>query len=726
MNHIPKYSIILFFFLFCLAEARAVDNSKKHQILILNTGGENYQKTNILTKAFRNEIEHQNVDIGYVYENLNHYLYFEDKNEYYKSLAGSYKIKYKNRQPSLILAVDFAAINFLRQYGDSIFPRVPIVTVGNNEAYDVFKNSKLHAQKNWYEVLDTMNISQMFQPIEQLQPKTTKIYAIVGDAYFEKVAKKWMESESQSYTGKAKIIFINNVTSDEVLNLALNADDHSVIYYFYFFQDATGRKFIPANFLKELSKISRVPIYVMTKHLIQGQVLGGYVINFEHLGKIAASKCIEILKKTNAPISHTEEVSTCEYVFNWRALKRFGIHTDSLPKGSEVILQEYTVWQLYWPYILGGLVLIFLQTSLIILLLQNYKKRHWAEQQLEEVNRDLELTVDSQVAEIRIQNKKLSETNEQIVLLQKFKEQMTSTIVHDLKAPLDGIINPPSHLSPENKLEKVKHAALKMRNMVLNILDVYKYESTTMALAKEPCHLLDIATYAIEEIQYLAERKNINITNHIRSGTGIYADQEILTRTFVNLLSNAIKFTPNNGSISVSDEQTKKSPGFVKVKVSDDGIGIPKEKHQFVFEKFQQVGHKVSGSSHSSGLGLTFCKIAVEAHGGSIEIDSKTKTGTTVWFTLPAFSWWDETTTKVNVTERQEIVLSQAEKLSLKNIIPLLEKHEVVEITSLRKILRKIETEKLGNDDWIVALKNAVDYGNKEFYEELINMVKEV
>ncbi len=642
-------------------------------------------------------------------------------------MASSFNIKYKNHPPSLILAVEFAAVDFLRQYADSIFPGIPVVIVGTNEANeanDIFKNGNFHTKKNWYEVLETINVSQMLQPIEQLQPKTTKIYVVVGDAFFEKGVKKWLKSEARSYTGKAEIIFTNNVTSDEVLNLAKNTDDHSVIYYFSFFQDATGKEFIPENFLKELSKISRVPIYVMSKHCIQEQELGGYVVNFESLGKIAALKCIGILKNPGIPIAHAEKISTCKYVFNWKALKRFRIDSDSLPKGSEVILQEYTIWQLYWPFILGSLLIIFLQTGLIILLLQNHKKRHLAEQQLEAVNQNLEQTVDIQVAEIKMQNKKLSETNEQIVSLQKFKEEMTNTIVHDLKAPLYGIINPSTQLSSEHKLEQVKHTALKLLNMVLNILDVYKYESTTMLLDKETCLLADIVNNAIDYVKYLSERKNIIIVKKIGSGTGIFADKEISIRIFINLLSNAIKFTPNNGSITISDEETSPSPGFVKIKVADTGIGIPMDKRHVVFEKFQQVGSKSKGSGHSSGLGLTFCRMAVEAHGGTIWIDEQTEAGTTVWFTIPEGAVADEAPFKSKPKET-EIVLTHVEKASLKDVIPLLEKYEVSEITSLRKILRKIENEKLGNENWIKALKNAVDYCNKELYEALIIKAKE-
>jgi len=714
-----RYLVFLFLILGCLVKVKAEDNKAGINILILNSEGESYPTNNILIRAFKTEMLRLDNHIEFLYENLNTHILAETREEYYPSLAQSLKIKYKHHHPALILALEFGAVKFLENYGDSIFKDAPVLTIMKSGAYNVA------AKKNWFHLRWSIDFKTMLNTIEDLQPKTKKIYAIIGNAPFERNEKESYESQLKNYGRKADIVFTNDVSYQEVLNIAKNAGDNSAIFYFHFFVGNAGDNYVPINVLKEIDKVAKVPVYTDMRHFIFGNVLGGYVANMDTLGINAARKCIQILNNQGNSTNKIEKIALGEYVFNWRALQKHQIDPEILPTGSKVIFQKYTIWQLYWPYILGGLFLIFLQTYFIILLLQNRKKRLWAEQKLEEINQDLEETVDIQVAEIKMQNKKLSETNEQIVSLQKFQEEMTNTIVHDLKAPLYGIINPSVQLSPENKLEQVKHAASKLLNMVLNILDVYKYESTTMVLDKEACYLADIANSAIGYVKYLSERKNINIGNNVGSGTGVFADKEILIRIFVNLLSNAIKFTPNNGSIIISDEEATASPGFVKIKVVDNGIGIPIDKRQLVFDKFQQIDPKSKGSGHSSGLGLTFCRMAVEAHGGVIWIDGQTEAGTTVWFTIPSFSIPDEAPDKIK-TKETEIVLTPAEKFSLKDIIPLLEKYEVSEITSLRKILRKIENEKLGNDNWLKALKNAVDYCNEGLYEELIAKAKEV
>lgn len=103
-------------------------------------------------------------------------------------------------------------------------------------------------------------------------------------------------------------------------------------------------------------------------------------------------------------------------------------------------------------------------------------------------------------------------------------------------------------------------------------------------------------------------------------------------RVIANFVGNAIKFTPASGRIRVS---VRVSNTGVRVSVSDTGPGIPPEFHERIFEKFGQVEAARHGAKHSSGLGLTFCKFAVEAHGGTIGVDSVVGQGSTFWFVVP-------------------------------------------------------------------------------------------
>ena len=113
------------------------------------------------------------------------------------------------------------------------------------------------------------------------------------------------------------------------------------------------------------------------------------------------------------------------------------------------------------------------------------------------------------------------------------------------------------------------------------------------------------------------------------------ADTDLIRRVFINLIGNALKFTPKGGEVIVT---TSTSDGLARAQVHDTGSGIPEEYHERIFEKFGQVEARRQGHEHSSGLGLTFCRLAVVAHGGRIGVRNRVSKGSTFWFVLPITS----------------------------------------------------------------------------------------
>ena len=270
----------------------------------------------------------------------------------------------------------------------------------------------------------------------------------------------------------------------------------------------------------------------------------------------------------------------------------------------------------------------------------------------------------------------------------------------------------------------MKQIGEQMLVMVLNILDVHKCEESQMTVDKTTISLFNTSKNAINKIAFLAEQKNIAITNEINQSSQVNADNEIIERVFVNILTNAIKYTPNNGKITLNTVFDKEKQDFVTIKVADTGEGISSDKVHLVFTKFSQVKAKKSGSIRSTGLGLTFCKMAVEAHGGEISVDSELNKGTVFSFTLQlqsnkiAIEKPEETTPQLQKT--YSLISEEKEKLA--PYVAQLKETEIYKMLKLRKILRQINDESDNLKSWKEEIQNAIRSGNQKKYNELLKI----
>jgi signal transduction histidine kinase len=171
--------------------------------------------------------------------------------------------------------------------------------------------------------------------------------------------------------------------------------------------------------------------------------------------------------------------------------------------------------------------------------------------------------------------------------------------------------------------------------MINDVLDVSKMEEGSLALHLEELTAPALIEAAVQQVTLLAQQKRLALVPVVGEGLPTFpGDRAKLERTLVNLLGNAVMFTPAEGTITVSAHSGAggKSVHFA---VRDTGPGIPREAFARIFEKFGQVDTRKSGQRLSTGLGLTFCKMVVEAHGGQIGVESELGQGSTFWFTLP-------------------------------------------------------------------------------------------
>ncbi len=236
---------------------------------------------------------------------------------------------------------------------------------------------------------------------------------------------------------------------------------------------------------------------------------------------------------------------------------------------------------------------------------------------------------------------KLAESYTKLEKLEKLRDHLTNMIIHDMRSPLLAISMSLELISSGDADASAKDLAYKaikcstneLINMVDTLLDITQLENGQMPVNRSRCDILTIASESKYSMHSLAAAKNIEILITCEH-TYAYADKDLLKRIFMNLLNNAIKFSHTGGKIEI---HAYPEENWIKVEVRDYGPGIPKEHLELIFEKFRHFELAEQAKMKSTGLGLTFCKMAVEAHGGKIGAISEPGKGATFWFTLPAF-----------------------------------------------------------------------------------------
>jgi two-component system sensor histidine kinase/response regulator len=231
------------------------------------------------------------------------------------------------------------------------------------------------------------------------------------------------------------------------------------------------------------------------------------------------------------------------------------------------------------------------------------------------------------------------QTHLQLRRLEKLRDDLTHMVIHDLSNPLSAIFycldmlkfDEAQNLSASTQkiVALARLSAEELNNIIRSILDVNKMGAGEMKLQHEPCDLDTLIRGVLATTQPLLENRTVTLDTPESSLT-VAADFGLIRRVLQNLLSNALRYTPAGGNVRIV---VTSSISEIRIAITDAGPGIAPEYHQRIFEKFGQVedlDHRLG-----TGLGLTFCKLAVEAHGGRIGVESEVGKGSTFWFALP-------------------------------------------------------------------------------------------
>ncbi|MBK8988603.1 MAG: GAF domain-containing sensor histidine kinase [Chloroflexi bacterium] len=226
------------------------------------------------------------------------------------------------------------------------------------------------------------------------------------------------------------------------------------------------------------------------------------------------------------------------------------------------------------------------------------------------------------------------------------RTDLTRMIVHDLRNPLTTVVSTINLLETQpvheqrTLLDTARHGCLDMLDMVDSLMDINRLEAGQPVAEVEAMRLPPLVEQVVRRVTPLAQQRGIRLTFDPPPPDlpAVWADEELLRRVLINLLDNALKFTPAGGQVNGRLQAEVSADGVaepgVRCLIADTGPGIPADFHQRVFDRFtrtNQDGAPVRGT----GLGLTFCKLAIEAQNGRIWVEDAPGGGSLFVFTLP-------------------------------------------------------------------------------------------
>ncbi|KAF0246762.1 MAG: multi-sensor signal transduction histidine [Planctomycetota bacterium] len=248
------------------------------------------------------------------------------------------------------------------------------------------------------------------------------------------------------------------------------------------------------------------------------------------------------------------------------------------------------------------------------------------------VTLDVGLAIDAYIERAR---GRLEQRNAELIRLQSAKQTLTDMIVHDLQNPLAGIRAFLEHFASRKDavtaaereaLEEALRRCDDLGEMVMNVLQVSRAESGKLEVYLEELDLAELAKRSVAAFDLHAKQEGRPIRIEAASPVNVRSDQSLLKRIFYNLIRNALRHTPRGTKISIC--VTSSGEGRGEFVISDDGPGIPPDVQPLLFERFGASSLRAAGLRVDTGLGLAFCRSAVDALGGRIVVESDGTKGT--------------------------------------------------------------------------------------------------
>lgn len=619
---------------------------KTKNVLLINSYHEGYLWTDSLTSGIMSALK-SSPEITLHIENLS-------AKQFGKSNFGIEKnyiqAKYSGILFDGILVTDNDALDFAFQYDQDLFPNTPVVFAGisNPDEYPL-------EGSQYYGFKETASIDNVLHLVKKILPEVKRLLVLTDFTTTGQIYRKEFTKQAAGIADFS-VVFPEVIDLDSIYRMVGSEKDYDAIYYIGINQDKYGNLVDFMQLLEKICQLAKVPVFNNDPIFNGKGVVGGLYQSGKKHGSAAARLLVQLMDTTMAKPAKRFDTTGYDYYFDWDKLKQFNIPSGRIPDGAQLINKPTILNKKYFFILISTLAFLLF---IILLLSYAFRKTKKAEKKInkqfkkiQNQNKQLEDAqgqLSNAVSELENANIHLKETNVSLLEAKKkaeesdnLKSAFLANVSHEIRTPLNSIVGFSSLLSETDLSEETRNSYIDLIDsnsesllvLIDEILDLSKIEAHQLTLKRQDFSMDEL----ISELFRMYSHSNLNLRVELRVGQriedkslSIFSDRVRVKQIFINLLSNAFKFT-DSGSIEMGYFVSENEEVIIYVK--DTGIGIKKEHHHAVFNRFRKLNENTSKIYRGTGLGLAITQKLTELLGGRIWIESVQGKGSTFYFTL--------------------------------------------------------------------------------------------
>jgi PAS domain S-box-containing protein len=349
------------------------------RVLLLHSLGFSSPASILVDREIRAALENSPYQIELYSESMQNILFSDPTSQ--RIIREGYISKYRDRRPDVVIAIAPNPIRFMAASHQEFGANTPVVICASSQ--DQLGNLKLDSR--FTGAWRTVESAKTLEAALQLLPATRHVVVVGGGVYwYDRDLEAIVRKQLQSYESRFEFTYLSNLEMPVLLEKLKQLPEHSIVLYTAISQDAAGTHFIDeTQSLPLVVGAANAPVFVMEDTFLGQGTIGGYVTSYGEEGRAAGQTAVRLLRGEKAhdiPIVNDANV----YMFDWRALHRWGVNETALPPGSVVLERQPTAWESYKRYIVGTIFVVLAETLLVLGLLWQRAKRRKVERALVE------------------------------------------------------------------------------------------------------------------------------------------------------------------------------------------------------------------------------------------------------------------------------------------------------------------------------------------------------